>query len=238
MMRIFITIEVAKVLNDMYGRKGKANESKKSKATWLLKDFPKEIKYESDSIIFVDDQFKDWSSFNIDKSNDIILYHNSSDDKWDGVLPKVVDAIKNTFNIYIGASHVLNKEYDKVFEIVFDDKLEKTNRIIKEVFKIFEAQQAFMQMVKDINLAYIMCLNQRKSDDIVTVIEKAKGEIKIVVNYLMSILAEMENAEDKSKLQNEIDKLNAIDSSKVKIEAATESEFKAIEKTLNLNQCN
>ncbi len=112
-----------------------------------LEDLFRETSYENDANLFripftlsegdltfyaVSDTLEFPASYNIDKNNDGILFHNSCSEE-------VKTKITNSFNHSKGGSHVSMSLHESVFKIIFGNEIDKIKRIIQQVFPTSEA---------------------------------------------------------------------------------------------------
>lgn len=78
-------------------------------------------------VIILNDSFKDWYRYNINRSDDYILYH-------EGSTEDVIETITNSFeeNHRKPGNHIEGQYYDSLFKILFDDnENDKSNKILK-----------------------------------------------------------------------------------------------------------
>ena len=125
MKRIFITTDVEKAA-DMYSNANHAERNVRVEIDFADLTNGKEYTYDNDfKLIVLDDTFINWTKYQINKSNDYILYHTSSEGN-------VITALTTAFldNHIQKSSHILGEFHDEVYRIIFGNDSDKPNKIL------------------------------------------------------------------------------------------------------------
>lgn len=137
MKRLFITTDVEKAKGLYINTLDVRNKNLKSKIESDFTLLPMEYTMNNDfKIIVIRDDFKQWSDYKIQKENDFILYHSSSENS-------VIESVKSSFSINSHVqcgSHISGEYHDKIYRILFDDECNDKAEKIVEVLGFTDKQ--------------------------------------------------------------------------------------------------